>query len=136
MPIEEILKWGPWLVTAIFFVDKAIAALRRVVAAPAELKSNILLRAEKIHAERMQDAAEARLAARADELLGLVSKVTELEKLLGEALALLRPNGGMSIYDRVVKLDRDLRDSIEDAQRWRREVMRRLDDAPRDEHGA
>ena len=136
IPPEEILKWGPWLVTAIFFADKAIAALRRLVAAPAEIKSNILLRAEKIHAEQMQEAAEVRLAARAEELLGLVSKVTDLEKLLAEALALLRPNGGMSLYDRITKLDKDFRDSIEDTQRWRREVMRRLDDAPRDEHGA
>lgn len=132
MTFEDLLQWGPWLVTAIFFADKAIAALRRLMAAPAELRTNILLRAEKIHAEQMQEAAETRLAARAEELIGLLQKVSDLEKLLAEALALLRPNGGMSLYDRITKLDKDFRDSIEDTQRWRREVMRQLEGATQD----
>lgn len=134
--MEEILKWGPWLVTAIFFADKALAALRRVVAAPAELRTNILRRAEEIHAEQVRDQAERLLSSRADEIIALISRVESLEKLLQEALTQLRPNGGASLHDRIVKLDKDLRDSIVDGQRWRREVVAMLESAPRDEHGA
>lgn len=136
MDLSEILKWVPWLVTAIFFADKAIAALKRLVAAPTELRGTILRRAEEIHAEQLREQAELLLSSRADEIIALFSRVGTLETLQRETLALLRPNGGSSLADQLGKLDRDFRDSITDSQRFRRDVMARLDEAPRDEHGA
>ena len=110
------LDWHlvPWVIAGVLMLDRLWSAAQRLAAVPGEIRRKVAEADEKIHEAEERERA-----------------LTKLAEYQSAILALLRPDGGMSLWDRVDKLDKDFRAYVEDAQRANRTIIGHLEDAPR-----
>lgn len=98
----DLLRWGGWGVAAVLLLPRLWVALRAIGKVPVEVRNDLDELARRRIQERQRDAALARLAEKADEIL-----------------AQLRPNGGSSVVDKLERLvenvEAHIRDSASDS---------------------